>query len=128
MYELSAPIGAIVRVWFPENETVLQPGPKFRPALILDVATKADGSREALVAYGTSQRNEQYGLGEFVLPARFTNSLKYDTRFCLKKRLWLPLTLEYFGSSGRQPKPETFPEVLLGFFSDAAKEIGLITQ
>ena len=37
MIELSAPIGAIVRVWFPESEAVMQPGPKFRPALVLDV-------------------------------------------------------------------------------------------
>ena len=34
---LLAPPGAIVRVWFPETETVMQPGPKFRPCLVLEV-------------------------------------------------------------------------------------------
>ena len=122
----SAPIGAIVRVWFPETESVLRPGPKFRPALVLDVATKANGAREALVAYGTSQRSEQFGKGEFVLPARLTTSLCSDTRFCLTRRVWLSLTMEYFGSSGRQPLPEPFPETMLKFFIDAAKEAGLV--
>ena len=56
---LLAPPGAIVRVWFPETETVMQPGPKFRPCLVLEVD---DSSKVplVLVAYGTSQHTERY--------------------------------------------------------------------
>ena len=35
MKYLSAPVGAIVRVWFPESEAVLVPGPKLRPCIVL---------------------------------------------------------------------------------------------
>lgn len=56
MANLSAPIGAVVRVWFPESETVMQPGPKFRPGLILGF-DDSNGRRKVLVA--TEQASAQ---------------------------------------------------------------------
>ena len=42
MIGLSALVGGIVCVWFSEPEAGMQPGPKCRPALVLDV-TEVDG-------------------------------------------------------------------------------------
>jgi len=125
MIELSAPIGAIVRVWFPESEAVMQPGPKFRPALVLGV-TEVDGCRKVLVAYGTSQNTERTGRGEFTIRAEKTYSLESDTKFCLMRRLWLPLTKEYFAAGKGQPKPEEVVQKCFTSFRTAAVEASLI--
>jgi len=45
MIGLSVLVGTIVRVWFPESEAGMQPGPKCRPALVLDV-TEVDGCQK----------------------------------------------------------------------------------
>lgn len=126
MANLSAPIGAVVRVWFPESETVMQPGPKFRPGLILGF-DDSNGRRKVLVAYGTSQRTISRGCGEFTVLLERNNLEGKKTKFCLKKRLWLELTPEYFCSgNGKQPEPETLAQEFMKSFMDAAQEAGLI--
>lgn len=89
----SALVGAIVFCWYPEDETSCQPGPKFRPAMILEVD---EAHRRILVAYGTSQRTEQNGLGELTIRQDQMPKLPKSTRFCFRKRLWLPITADYF--------------------------------
>lgn len=125
MSEISAPVGAIVRVWFPESESVLVPGPKFRPALVLEVNERSDGRREVLVAYGTSQNTRSFSLGEFTVNGG-EHDLDSDTKFRLQRRVWLPLTSEYFCSCGRQPKPVSLRKSALSALARAAKEVRLL--
>lgn len=126
MSNLSAPIGAVVRVWFPETETIMQPGPKFRPGLILGI-DESNGRRKVLVAYGTSQRTNTRGCGEFTVLLKRNNSDAKKTKFCLMKRLWIELSPEYFCSEkGRQPAPEELAQEFMKPFMNAAEEAGLI--
>ena len=117
--------GAIVRVWFPESESVMQPGPKFRPVLVLAVCCESNEGPRALVAYGTSQRTDRYSRGEVVVPRSLVPSLECDTKFCLTKAIWLPLSREYFSSNGRQPAPTPFPLERLPNLRQALEESGL---
>ena len=126
MSEISAPVGAIVRVWFPESEAVMEPGPKFRPALVLDVSNGPNGRREALVAYGTSQNTRSCQLGEFTVKSGDAHALGRDTKFCLKRAVWLPLSREYFCSGRTQPAPVPLQRPVLLVLSQAAKEARLI--
>ena len=126
MSEISAPVGAIVRVWFPESEAVMEPGPKFRPALVLDVSNGPNGRREALVAYGTSQNTRSCQLGDFTVKSGDAHALDRDTKFCLKRAVWLPLSREYFCSGRTQPAPVPLQRPVLLVLSQAAKEARLI--
>lgn len=125
MSNLSAPIGAILRARFPQAEAILRPGPKVRPVLVLDTATRSDGRMEVLVAYGTSQHPERIGYGNFTVQAHQTVSLRYDTRFDLNKVFWLPLSSEIF-VRGPQQVPELIPAQLIPAFRKAAVEAKLI--
>ena len=100
MKYLSAPVGAVVRVWFPESEAVLVPGPKLRPCIVLAEEIR-DGRPMVLVGYGTSQNTWGRDIGEFTVQAGLYNSLPKDTKFRLKRAIWLPLRREDF-----QGKPE----------------------
>lgn len=110
MRTLLAPqVGEIVRCWFPESESVMVPGPKFRPVLVLAVDDESRPVSRVLVAYGTSQHTERSALGEFVAPRSLIPELDCDTKFCLRQALWLPLSSEYFASRGRQSLPVAIP-------------------
>ena len=122
---LLAPPGAIVRVWFPETETVMQPGPKFRPCLVLEVDDSSKVPR-VLVAYGTSQHTERYGRGELVVKTIHTPELERDTKICLSKTVWLPLSRVYFASHGKQPPVAILPRTLYGELARAMREVGLL--
>lgn len=101
MKQFSAPVGAIVRARFPESESVMQPGPKVRPALVLDERIRL-GQRQLLVAYGTSQHTHRTGFGCFVVKAADAKSLTKDTLFDLNRIVWLPATSEYFANQREQ--------------------------
>ena|SRR5450830_1760506 len=122
---LLAPLGAIVRVWFPETESVLQPGPKFRPCLVLGIDSSSTSPTRVLVAYGTSQHTERHGLGEFVVKKTTVPQLDCDTKFCLTKALWLPLSGAYFASGGRQLQPVALPKSLYSELYEASREAKL---
>ena len=122
---LLAPPGAIVRMWFPETETVMQPGPKFRPCLVLEVDDSSKVPR-VLVAYGTSQHTERYGRGELVVKTIQAPELERDTKICLNKTMWLPLTRVYFASHGKQPRVAFLPRTLYGELARAMREVGLL--
>ncbi len=106
MKQFSAPAGAIVRARFPESESVMQPGPKARPALVLDGRVH-HGQRQLLVAYGTSQHTHRTGFGCFVVKAGQAKSLTKDTLFDLNKIAWLPATSEYFPTTKSEPLPRS---------------------
>ena len=122
---LLAPPGAIVRVWFPETETVMQPGPKFRPCLVLEVDDSSKVPR-VLVAYGTSQHTERYGRGGLVVKTIQAPELERDTKICLTKTMWLPLTRVYFTSHGKQPSAVALPRSLHSELLRALREACLV--
>ncbi len=93
--------GDIVWCRFPERPRD-KPGPKPRPALVLEVTQRADGI-EVKVAYGTSQKLDRMLAGEFAIrkldnaAAYVLAGLSYDTKFNLGKTLSLPWDSKFFG-------------------------------
>ena len=92
--------GDIVWCRFPEQPN-RSPGPKPRPALVLEVVGREDGL-EVVVAYGTSQRTDRLSVGEFAI-TRLGNAsaykaagLSHDTKFDFKQTVHLPWTDEFF--------------------------------
>lgn len=96
MANLSALTGAILFAWLPEDENPHQPGPKFRPVLVVD--TDPSGKRLCL-AYGTSQRVEQNGKGEITFRKDEIQGLTKDTKFCMGKTKWVPLSAQYLSKT-----------------------------
>jgi hypothetical protein len=93
--------GDIVWCRFPERPRD-KPGPKPRPAIVLEVTERTDGI-EVKVAYGTSQKLERLKAGEFAI-RRLDNAaayelagLSHDTKFDLAKALSLPWGDMFFG-------------------------------
>ena len=92
--------GDIVWCRFPERPRD-KPGPKPRPALVLEVTQRTDGI-EVKVAYGTSQKLERLRAGEFAIrkldtvAAYALAGLSFDTKFDLVKTLSLPWDDAFF--------------------------------
>src|SRR5450631_621114 len=92
--------GDIVWCRFPEWPRD-KPGPKSRPALVVEVAQLADGI-EVNVAYGTSQKLGRLLAGEFAIrkmanAAAFALAgLSFDTKFDLGEMLSLPWGDQFF--------------------------------
>jgi mRNA-degrading endonuclease toxin of MazEF toxin-antitoxin module len=106
-------VGDILWCHFPQLPDS-EPGPKPRPALVVRVTVKEQGTMVA-VAYGTSQRLNRLLAGEFAIrkdqnPAAFSLAgLSFDTKFNLKQILELPWTEAFFKvppkpSHGQNPK------------------------
>ena len=95
--------GDIVWCRFPERPRD-KPGPKPRPALVIEVVERADGI-EVKVAYGTSQKLGRLLAGEFAIrkldnaAAYALAGLSYDTKFNLVDTLSLPWDSEFFAIS-----------------------------
>lgn len=96
MSNLSALVGAVLFAWLPEDEHPHQPGPKYRPVLVIDA--DPEGKRVCL-AYGTSQRVDQNGKGEITFRKDEVNGLTKDTKFCLGKTKWVPVAPEYLSKT-----------------------------
>jgi hypothetical protein len=98
-WPLPAP-GDIVWCCFPELPKRF-PGPKPRPALVLEVIEREDGA-EIVVVYGTSQRLGRLGCGEFAIKrleqpqAYKAAGLSHDTKFDFKQTVHLPWGDEFF--------------------------------
>ncbi len=92
--------GDIVWCRFPERPRD-KPGPKPRPALVLEVTQRTDGI-EVKVAFGTSQKLGRLQAGEFAIrkldnAAAYTLAgLSFDTKFDLAKTLSLPWDDAFF--------------------------------
>lgn len=105
--------GDIVQCRFPQDR-LRQPGPKDRPALVIEVEEYAlpDGSKEIFVtvAYGTSEGVDERHPGEFTIASRDPHAgLALDTKFDLRNRVKLPFDDEWFAPSpnrrfGEHPK------------------------
>ncbi|HVZ45545.1 MAG TPA: type II toxin-antitoxin system PemK/MazF family toxin [Ramlibacter sp.] len=92
-------VGDIVWCHFPELPT-RDPGPKPRPALVVNVEMRDDGVIVG-VAYGTSKRLANLKAGEFattrVHAAAFQLAgLGYDTKFDCKQVIDLPWSDRFF--------------------------------
>ena len=92
--------GDIVWCHFPQDLTVT-PADKPRPGLILEVFSDHAPQYAVLMAYGTSQKINQFYSGEFAIMAQdgtaFTTAgLSYPTKFNLKRRVELPYIGTYF--------------------------------
>lgn len=92
--------GDIVWCRFPELPRQA-PGPKPRPALVLEVIEREDGI-EVAVVYGTSRRVDKLSAGEFAITrvgnaaAYKTAGLSHDTKFDFKQTARLPWSEEFF--------------------------------
>lgn len=106
-------LGDILWCHFPELPA-LDPGPKPRPALVVQVTVKDDGAVVAVV-YGTSQRLDRLLSGEFAVrksenPAAFALAgLSFDTKFNFKQIVDLPWTSAFVkvppkAAHGQNPK------------------------
>jgi mRNA-degrading endonuclease toxin of MazEF toxin-antitoxin module len=90
---------------FPHSVGV--PGPKERPALVLQVEESADDAHNCVVvvAYATSQRTQRVYAGEFVVPASAISGLSKDTKFDLLRVHALPFDAEWFAPAARTHPP-----------------------
>ena len=92
--------GDIVWCHFPELPKQ-SPGPKPRPALVLEVIEREDGI-EIAVVYGTSQRVDKLSAGEFTITrlghaaAYKAAGLSHDTKFDFKQTAHRPWNDEFF--------------------------------
>lgn len=91
--------GDIVYCRFPQ--TLGNPGPKPRPALVIGLIKFPDGSPGVRVAYGTSQKVNSLKSGEFAMTsadgaAYELAGLSHSTKFDLRNTHDLPYTEEWF--------------------------------
>jgi hypothetical protein len=103
--------GDVVQCRFPEGK-VGTPGPKDRPALVIEVEEDLEAKSASIVrvAYGTSQDIAQCYPGEFTVRATDPKAgLDRDTKFDLGNTVRLPFDSEWFAPSpnrrfGNHPK------------------------
>jgi mRNA-degrading endonuclease toxin of MazEF toxin-antitoxin module len=103
--------GDIVWCRFPERPRDT-PGPRPRPALVLEVIEHSDGVA-VKVAYGTSQRLDRLFAGEVAI-RRLENraayklaGLSYDTKFDLRHILEIPWDEAFFAVPKQAPHGPT---------------------
>lgn len=97
--------GDIVQCRFPERVGV--PGPKERPALVLQVeeAIEDPDGCVVVVAYATSRRTHVLFPGEFAIEPNSKTGLTKLTKFDLVNQRVLPFDDEWFGPApGKGPK------------------------
>jgi mRNA-degrading endonuclease toxin of MazEF toxin-antitoxin module len=98
----------IVQCRFPEE--VGKPGPKERPALVLQIEQAADDpdGYVVVVAYATSQHTDRVFPGEFVITPGPKTGLTKATKFDLVNHHALPFNDEWFAAAvGRTPPHPT---------------------
>jgi len=93
---LSALVGGVLLVWWPEDEKPNLPGPKYRPGYVLDIDMSA---KKVLLAYGTTQRLDVQAAGEMVVTHDEMPTLKQDTKFCFRRTKWIPLSPDFLSKS-----------------------------
>lgn len=99
-YYSSPKAGDIVQCRFPQDK-IRQPGPKERPALVIDVEEYElpNGSTEVFVtvAYGTSEDVDSCHPGELNIKCSDPHAgLNLDTKFDIGNRVKLPFDDEWF--------------------------------
>lgn len=128
-WRLPAP-GDIVWCLFPEIPDI-EPGPKPRPALVMSVEHRTDGTVVSVV-YGTSKNLDRLRTGEISItqtrhPAAYALAgLSYDTKFDFKVIVDLPWSDRYFKAPpgcphGNTPKLGTLHATVVQAFALAYK-------
>lgn len=102
--------GDIVWCRFPARR-MSQPGPKPRPALVVDVGA-LHGLPAVEVAYGTSQKVDRIYRGEFAITpedgdAFAASGLSYPTKFDVANCLFLPYDDHWFAVAPGAPFGQT---------------------
>jgi PemK-like, MazF-like toxin of type II toxin-antitoxin system len=100
--------GDIVWCWF-THEEFTKPGPKPRPALVVDVGALR-GAPAVEVIYGTSQKLDQLYPGEFaIMPADggASSGLSYPTKFNTQRSVFLPYNDAWFATAPGSPYGQT---------------------
>jgi hypothetical protein len=103
-------VGDIVWCWFP-HEGFAKPGPKPRPALVIDVGA-LHGDPAVEVIYGTSQKLDQLYPGEFAIfpadgGAYALSGLSYATKFNTRRSVFLPYNDVWFAPAPGAPYGQT---------------------
>lgn len=103
-------VGDIVWCRFP-HQGLPGPGPKPRPALVVDVGRLRDEPAVEVI-YGTSQKVDRLYPGEFAITPEdgdaFTASgLSYATKFDTGRSVFLPYNDEWFGVAPDAPHGQT---------------------
>ena len=126
--------GDLVWCFFPQDEQ-LEPGPKPRPGLILEVrrVLGSDQQFAVKVAYGTSQKTDSLYPGEFIIEtadgAAFRLSgLSFSTKFDMAKIAELPYSDRWFAvpprpRHGQNPKLGTLHASLMPRLKAARKAV-----
>lgn len=111
-------------VWcaFPFDLNLDVPGPKMRPALVLQTGLSDPGfCPEARVVYGTSKlKKEERPRDLFVenYQDKYDAGLYQATRFDLDRMLWLPWAAEWFVSPG-----PLYPSPVMGSLPDHHRRV-----
>ena len=103
--------GEIVWCHFPHDLLGRAPGPKPRPALIVQVVDDEDDA-SVLVAYGTSQKTANLRSGEFLIDknnaaAYLLSGLSFPTKFNFRQCVELPYNEAWFTVPPGAPHGQT---------------------
>lgn len=93
-------IGSVVYAWMPHSETPHQPGPKYRPVLIVGVD---DESGSLCIAPGTSQRIDTVFRGQICVDqVHDGRGLQQPTKFKVDNARWIPCSPAFLQGHGKQ--------------------------
>ena len=124
-YYLPPKAGDIVQCRFPQD-MVRQPGPKERPALVIEVEEYElpDGAVDVFVtvAYGTSEGVDDRHPGELKIESSDPHAgLSLDTKFDIGNRVKLPFDDEWFAPSPNKRFGDHPKRGILNIADDALK-------
>lgn len=117
-------LGAIVYCWLPLTEAPHEPGPKFRPVLVVEHDQRLGIVR---VAPGTTRNLDLLYRGEFLVDdAEAGEGLHCTTKFKLLGSLTLPLEPRFFMGHGRKFRVAgSVPLSRQRLFYEALREAGI---
>lgn len=117
-------LGAIVYCWLPLTEAPYEPGPKFRPVLVVEHDMQSGRVR---VAPGTTRKLDLLYRGEFLVDdAEGGEGLHCTTKFKLLGSLWLSLQPRFFLGHGRKFRcAGSVPLSRQRLFFEALREAGI---
>mgnify|MGYP004703423871 CR=1 FL=1 len=107
----------VLYAWLPDHNNPHQPGPKYRPVLVLDINPQ---NQQLLVVYGTSQNTQQMGKGEFTV---HLEGLSKPTKFCFAYQRWIPANDLYLCKNGKKHVVGSLPSDYYDRVIDALEEI-----
>lgn len=93
-------VGSVIYAWMPESETPHQPGPKYRPVLIVDVD---DNNGAVCIAPGTTQKLDSVLRGQILIKKLHDGQgLQQTTKFKIDNARWVPASSDFLMGHGQQ--------------------------